>query len=54
MRNAYQILVEKLEEKRDRMEDIGVNGKRILKWILMAWGGNKSQLVQDRVQWRAL
>jgi len=34
MRNAYQILVEKLEEKRDRMEDIGVNGKRILKWIL--------------------
>jgi len=33
MRNAYSILVGKLKG-RDRFEDLGVDGKIILEWIL--------------------
>jgi hypothetical protein len=33
LRNAYKILVGKLEKKRDHLEDLGTSGKIILKWI---------------------
>jgi hypothetical protein len=38
MRNAYKILVTNLKG-RDHMEDFGVDGKVILKWILREAGG---------------
>jgi hypothetical protein len=34
MRNAYNILVGKPEKGRDHAEDLGVNEKIILEWIL--------------------
>jgi hypothetical protein len=33
MRNAYSIVVGNLKE-RDRLEDVGIDGEIILKWIL--------------------
>jgi hypothetical protein len=36
MRNTYRILVGKLKEK-DHLEDKGVDGRIILKWILGKW-----------------
>jgi hypothetical protein len=47
MKNAYKILVEKPEEK-DHSEDLGVDRKIILEWILGI------HLTQDRDQWRTL
>jgi hypothetical protein len=53
MRNAYRIFVGK-PEWRDHSEDLGVDGRVILEWML----GWKSvvwiHLTQDRNQWRAL
>jgi hypothetical protein len=34
MRNAYKILVGKPEGKRPPSEDVGVEGKMVLDWIL--------------------
>jgi hypothetical protein len=55
VRNAYTILVGKPEEKRP-LEDLSVDRKIILKWILgksgrKVWIGCMSQ---DTEQWRAL
>ena len=38
------------------MEDPGVDGRIILKWILEKWGGgmDKIDLAQDRDRWQAL
>jgi hypothetical protein len=51
MRSAYDILVGKPERKRP-LEDIGVDGKVILEWILGWVGVDWMNLVQDRDQWR--
>ena len=37
-RGAYRILVRRLEGK-IHLEDLGVDGGDILKWIFMKWGG---------------
>jgi hypothetical protein len=56
MRNAYSIFVGKLE-RRGHSENLGVDGKIILEWILreivwevMGW----IHLAQDSDQWRPL
>jgi hypothetical protein len=37
-RDKYRVLVDKLVEQ-DHLEDLGVDGRIILKWIIMEWGG---------------
>jgi hypothetical protein len=37
-RSAYKVLVGK-REGRNRLEDQGVDGRKILKWILEKWNG---------------
>jgi hypothetical protein len=37
MRNAFKILVDNLKG-RDHLEDLAVDGRIILKWILNKWG----------------
>jgi hypothetical protein len=39
MRNSYEIQSENLKT-RDHSEDVGVDGKIILEWILGKWVGN--------------
>ena len=42
---------------KDHLEDPGVDGRIILRWILMKWdvrGMDWIELVQDRDRWRAL
>jgi hypothetical protein len=41
-------------EKRDHLQDLGVDGKIILKWIFKMWDGAWTELAQDRDRWRAL
>jgi hypothetical protein len=55
MRHAYKVVVGK-PERRDLSEDIGVDGRIILEWILkeIGWEGMDCiHLAQDRCQWRA-
>jgi hypothetical protein len=42
--------------ERDHLEDPGVDGRRILKWISEKWDGGIDwiDLVQDRDRWRAV
>jgi len=54
-KGAYRVLVGR-PERRDHLDDLGVKGRVILKWILTTWDGNMdwSELAQDRERWRAL
>jgi hypothetical protein len=41
--------------ERDHLEDLGVDGRIILRWIFMKWERrHRIDLAQDRDRWRAL
>jgi hypothetical protein len=44
--------------ERDRLEDRGIDGRVILRWVLKNWNGGGGmdwiELAQDRDRWRAL
>jgi len=52
---AYRVLVGKSEGK-DHLENPGVDGSMIFRWILRKWdvGMDWIDLAQDRDRWRAL
>jgi hypothetical protein len=54
-RGAYRALVRK-PEGRNHLEDPGVDGRIILKWIFERLGGGADciDLAQDRDRWQAL
>ena len=54
-RGIYRILMGKAEE-RDHLEDPGVYGRIILRWIFRKWNGGMVwiDLAHDRDRWRAL
>jgi hypothetical protein len=54
-RGAYRILVGK-PEGRNHLEDPGVDGMTILKWISKKWDGDMDwiDMAQDRDRWGAL
>jgi len=54
MRGAYRVLLGSLK-KRDHLEDPGVGGKIVLKWIFKTWSGGMDWIVlaQDGDRWQA-
>ena len=54
-RGAYRVLVGDLREG-DHLEDPGVDGRIILKWIFKKWNGGMDwiDMAQDRDRWRAI
>ena len=54
-RGAYRVLVGK-PDGWNHLEDLGTDGRIILKWILGQWHGGMDwiDLAQDRGRWRAL
>ena len=54
-RGAFRVLVEN-PDGRDKLEDPGVDGRIILKWIFGKWDGDMGcvDLAQDRGRWWAL
>jgi hypothetical protein len=57
MKNAYTVFWLQSLKGRDHSEDLGVDGRIILEWILreIRWEAvDWMHLAQDRVQWRDL
>jgi hypothetical protein len=54
-RGACRVLVGKLRE-RDHLEDQGVEGRIILRWIFRRWDGGMDwiDLTQDRDRWQGI
>jgi hypothetical protein len=54
-RRAYRMLVGR-PEGRNHLEDPGVDGSIILKWIFKKWDGGMDwiDMAQDRDRWRSL
>ena len=54
-KSAYSILVGKREEN-SYLEDLGVDGRIILRWIFRNWdeGMDWIDMAQDRDRWQAL
>jgi hypothetical protein len=52
-RGSYRVLVRNVEEG-DRLKDVGVDGRIILKWIMKKSNGGMDwiDLVQSRDRWR--
>jgi len=40
--------------ERDRLEDPGLDGRIILRWVFRKWDVDWIELTQDRDRWRAL
>ena len=55
MRGAYRILVG-IPEERDHLEDQGLDGRIILKWIFNKWGGGMDwvDVARDMDSWQPL
>jgi hypothetical protein len=54
-RGAYRVLVGNLRE-REHLEDQGIDGRIILKWIFKKWDGDMDwiNLAQDMDRWQAV
>ena len=53
-KGLYRVLVGNMRE-RDHLEDLGVDGSIILKWILKKWDGEaRTGFIWPRNMWRAL
>jgi hypothetical protein len=54
-RGVYRVLVGNLRG-RDHLEDLGVDGRILFKWVVKNWDGGMDwiYLAQDRDGWRAL
>ena len=54
-RGAYRILVG-IPEERDHLEDQGLDGRIILKWIFNKWGGGMDwvDVARDMDSWQPL
>ena len=52
---AYKVFGSENLRERDHLEDLGIDGRLILKWMIKNWNGGMdwSDLVQDRDRWVA-
>jgi hypothetical protein len=55
-RGAFRVLIRNPEGKREHLEDLGIDGRIILKWIFKKRDGSMKciAMAQERDGWRAL